>query len=405
MTQEQSLLISCLADFCHARKTQKPVAFESGINLKELFRIAEEQCVDGIVFDQCSSWLSMNSDFRKSFLAHVFLSVNRADILEDIVNRFQREGIKLIFMKGAVFRDSYPVPELRSMGDVDFIIHTEDREKADRIMMEEMGCQRLIDNHDVWTYWIGDFMFEIHNHMFYEYLANRVDYRAYFDRVWDSAHPGIVFGISADNLFVPDENLHFLYLITHTAKHIINNGSGFRAFLDMIMFARKNDDKLDWDWIKNELSELELLDFAKTCSALCQKWFEVKLPIEAAKISEDFLERITEKTFQDGIFGLENADNSEARSAKDIKRSKAPYGIAAIKYTIRQLFPTYRDMQLIPWYSWVDGKPWLLPAAWIYRWGYCLIHNLDRGKQMISEPYKQRAKVEDRKQLLHDWGL
>ena len=405
MTKEQSLLLSCLADFCQGRKTQEPQGAEADIDTDELYRIAEEQGVDGIVFNQCRTWLGMNGHFRKGFLGLVFLSANRTDLLKGIAERFRSKGIRLVCMKGAVFRDSYPVPELRSMGDVDFIIRPEDRDKADRIIRGEMGFSRMIDNHDVWTYWTGDIMFEVHTHMFYEYLANRVDYRSYFDRVWDSAHPGSAFGIRSDNLSEPDEELHLLYLIAHTAKHIINNGAGFRAFLDMVLFIRNNEDKLDWSHIREELGKLELLDFAGTCSAFCRRWFGVELPLKETGITDAFFDRVTEKMFRDGVFGLDNAENLVAKPAKLMKRSGSTYGVSAVRYTINLLFPPYRNMQLIPWYSWVDGKPWLLPAAWVYRWFYCLVHKQERGKDLISGPYKQKEEIQDREQLLREWGL
>ena len=405
MTREQSFLIQCLGDFCNGEKTQRPSGDGGAIDTDAFCRIAEEQCVDGIVFDQCASWLGMHAGLRKGFLGLVFLSANHADILQEIMERFRREGIRVVCMKGSVFRDSYPVPELRSMGDVDLIIHPEDQEKADRVMMEGMHCQRLINNHDVWAYWIGDLMYEIHTHMFYEFLANRVDYRSYFDRVWGSARPGTVFGIQCDNLLVPDAELHLLYLLTHTAKHIINNGTGFRAFLDMVMFVRAHGTELDRGHLEQELSRLDLLDFARTCFTLCRRWFRVEMPLDGMPLSEEFLARITEKVFRDGIFGLGNAENAVAKPAKLIQRAGGSYGASALKYTVRLLFPPYRNMQLIPWYSWVDGKPWLLPAAWVYRWFYCLSHKQAWGRELIREPYEQKDRVRDREQMLREWGL
>ena len=50
----------------------------------------------------------------------------------------------MVLMKGSVVQESYPVPALRSMGDIDIIIHTEDREKTDAVMQAE-GYSRMID--------------------------------------------------------------------------------------------------------------------------------------------------------------------------------------------------------------------------------------------------------------------
>ncbi len=76
----------------------------------------------------------------------------------------------------------------------------------------------MIDRQEVWAYQRPTLMFEIHDTMFYEHLANKVDYRGYFERVWDSA---VSVGGHA---FLPKPELHFLYLMAHTAKHIVNYG-------------------------------------------------------------------------------------------------------------------------------------------------------------------------------------
>ena len=54
----------------------------------------------------------------------------------------------------------------------------------------------MIDNHAVWTYWIDQFVFEVHDHMFYEQLTNDFDYKGYFDHIWDKRENACVFGAS-----------------------------------------------------------------------------------------------------------------------------------------------------------------------------------------------------------------
>lgn len=404
-TFEQRFLLKCLSDFCSGRETQAP---PEELDVEELFRLANEHSVDSLIFTQCRKWLGLNAGtarFQSVFLWHVFYSVNRAAFLREIAERFRAEGIDLLCMKGAVFRDAYPEPALRTMGDIDLVIRPNDRKAADRILCEDMCLSRQIDNHAVWTYWIEQFEFEIHDHMFYENLANRFDYRSYFDRVWEHVHHEAVFGIEAENLYVPDEEYHFLFLMAHTAKHIINNGSGFRAYLDMVLLARRWTERLDWPWIEKELTEMGLLEFTRTCFALCERWFGVKMPLEQAPLDEDFFATVTEKTFTDGVFGLDNPMNAGAHSAKEIKRAERPYWVSAAGLTMRRLFPAYRDMQLIPWYSFVNGRPWLLPAAWVYRWFYVLRRKKTTGVDLLREPYALRQTIEKRENFIRGWGL
>ena len=405
LTLEQGFLLSCMGDLVRGVPTDMPGA---GLDWKKLFTLSNEHCLDSLIFAQCRKWMGKDQNeeaFRAIFSWHVFYSVNRSDFMKEIAERFCKEGIPFLCIKGSVLRDYYPEPALRTMGDIDIVIKTDDRQKTDQILREEMGFQRMIDNHSVWTYWKDQFQFEIHDHMFYEDLANKVDYKGYFDTVWEQCHNASVFGIQSPFLYVPDENFHFLYLIAHIAKHVLNNGSGFRAYLDMVFMVKECGDRLNWQVLSKELDNLKLLTFAKTCFSCCERWFGMEMPLHLDHLEDSLFEAITGKTFRDGVFGLDNDENQPASAAKEIQQSRSPYSFAAVKRGFKKLFPPYRDLQLVPWYSFVDGKPWLLPAAWIYRWFYCAGKKLKHSVKLISEPFTKKKDVLNRQQLMKDWGL
>ncbi len=397
MTSEQAYFIQLLRDFVHQSPSLEP---PDSLNWDLITQYAADQDLNGIVYFQCRDRKSIDAKVReklhRGFLSDAYRAVNGEAAMAELTSRFDETGIDYLPFKGEVLRQYYLVPELRTMGDRDILIHPEDRKASDRIMTE-LGYSKFVDNHAVWTYQRPALMFEIHDVMFYEHLANSVDYRSYFNRVWDSALP------SDGHRFLPEPELHFLYLMTHTAKHVINHGMGFRAFLDMVFFCR-GENALDWTSLREKLEELSLYDFTLRCFSLCEAWFNVKMPLSGEAPSAEFLSEATEKIFHDGIFGLENEDNAAAHSAKEIARDDMPYGLAAIRLIFRSLFPSYEDMQLIPWYAWVDGKPWLLPAAWIYRWFYVLCKKRDVGKTKLREPF-ERQHIEKRQFMLKRWGL
>ena len=129
------------------------------------------------------------------------------------------------------------------------------------------------------------------------------------------------------------------------------------------------------------------------------------MPLKSPGLNESFYVRATEKTFQDGVFGLDNDANSGAHSAKEIKRSAYPYWVTSLLLMLRKLFPPYRDMQLIPWYSFVDGRPWLMPFAWVYRWIYCFIHKRQASTALLIEPIQKKKIIQSRQEFIRDWGL
>ena len=404
MGNEQRFILQCLQDFCKDQKTGKP-AYD--LDLDTVYTIALDQSIGGIVYYQCSDWLSCTDtgkDFRRLLMQDMYYSENRKALVREAENLLAANRIPAVYMKGSVVRDWYPVPALRSMGDIDFIIHTEDRDIVDRIMTQELGYAKFVDNHAVWTYYINDLAFEVHDQMFYEHLTNTFDYIGYFDNIWTHIRPGCVFGQKSELIYIPEEDYHFLYLMTHLAKHVVNKGSGLRSYLDLVMFVQ-HFPELDWKKIEHELDSIQLLSFTKTCFALCERWFDVNMPIGHELLDEDFYSEVTAKTFRDGTFGLTNKQNQAANSAKEIKRDNGNYLVSVLKLFIHKLFPSYRDMQLIPWYSFVDGRPWLMPAAWIYRWIYCITHKFTHSVRKLFEPLIFRKKIEARERLIKDWGL
>ncbi len=402
---EKAFFLGILRDLCAGRKTPRPDTLP---DVAALARIAEAHDLGSIVYSQCRRWaetLPGCGALRRDFLNDAAMSVNRADIFRDIVTAFSGPGIPVTVMKGAVLREYYPEPALRSMGDMDLVVRREDREESDRIMTEALGFRKFVAEPAVWSYCIDRIMVEIHGRMFYEDLSASADYPSYFDRVWEHCRRARVYGTECGSLYVPEDEFHFIYLMAHTAKHVTVGGSGFRAYLDMAMTARSAGEGMDWDEIGAELEKLELFQFTKTCFSLCERWFGVSMPYEKEPLDEEFYRKATAKTFADGVFGFGNRENETAGAAKEIGLSAEPYNVAAVKRGIRKFFPSYENMRITPWYSFVDGRPYLLPAAWAYRLGYCSVNKFRESMHFLAQPFTEKAEVKARQEFLRQWGL
>lgn len=399
MMLQHACFLQFLRDYVHGCPSSLP---PEQVDWMQIARDAEEQSLGGIIYVQCRKLLPTHSEALKrlhqGFYSAVYTYFNSKTALMQVGEKLKKAHVAYLPFKGEIIRCYYPNPELRIMGDLDILIHHRDREKVDGIM-RRLGYNKFVDNHAVWTYLKPNLMFEIHNEIFYEYLCNSVDYKEYFRYIWDTA-------VRVDDTcrYEPEPNRHFLYLICHMAKHIINKGIGFRAFLD-ITFMTLNEEKLDWKWITDELEKIELLGFAKMCFAFCQRWFGVTMPLEPEQLDENFFEEVTAKTFNDGTFGLHNDQNEGAHSAKEHRHLGMPYWKTMLFLTWKKMFPPYKDMQLIPWYSFVDGKPWLMPVAWIYRWIYTGVHKFESSRDLLMEPFVKRDIIEKRERYLKAWKL
>lgn len=81
---------------------------------------------------------------RSQCLQTIALQTMRAGSMVHLIEKMEKEGIDHLLFKGYVLKDYYEVPELRTYGDIDFLIHPEDREKCDALMLRE-DFQRKTD--------------------------------------------------------------------------------------------------------------------------------------------------------------------------------------------------------------------------------------------------------------------
>ena len=86
MTEDQVLFLQILEDFCHDRPSECP---SEPFDQESLCLTASRQDLEGLVYAQCRAWWNdqhMSGATVSAFLGNVFLSVNRADLLREIVS-------------------------------------------------------------------------------------------------------------------------------------------------------------------------------------------------------------------------------------------------------------------------------------------------------------------------------
>lgn len=397
MHTEEKLLLQLLSDHIHGRRTE---ASPDSCDWEQVAAIAREQYLSGIAYTQLRDVLPGSDSVRQKlhggFLREVFHDVCSMEEYKTVSRALTEAQIPFLPMKGIHLCRYYPIPELRCMSDIDMVIRPEDRQRCHEVMTA-LGFSCSVDLHEVWTYRQDMVSFEIHDLMMYEDLTNGFDLRGYFAGVWNHT-----VDVGGGRLEI-DPSFHFLFLLVHLAKHALNAGCGFRNYLDLVLMSR--GEVLDYAWIETELRKMGLWKFAGVCFALCERWFGVKMPMEAARLDEAFFEKVTAKTIHDGAFGLDNEENHISGTARDIKRAKSGYWLTAAGLVLRYLFPSYRNMHLIPQYSFVDGRPWLMPVAWIYRFWYCIRHKLSDGREKLLQPLTQREEIERKNDFMDQWGL
>lgn len=279
---------------------------------------------------------------------------NRAAMAQLLSARLKDNGIRHIFMKGYVLRDYYPVPELRTFGDIDLVIELPDREKCHRLMLEQ-GFEPITDWEPVYSYRRQTEHYELHTELIETDVSGQADFRGYFQGLWQHVIS------NGENSLQFEPEYHFLYLMVHLAKHIKGSGAGIRMYMDIAVFLRRFPD-LDWDWIWGELERQNFTAFSGTVLAFVRRYFGVDCPGLRQDVEDRVLEELAELSLSGGTFGRFGKDPGTLSLEAENRGEERISRLGALS---RRLFPAAKTIESR--YTYLRDKPWLLPVAWVHR--------------------------------------
>ncbi len=377
MTAGEKLLIAALSD--HLRGVPKTESGEAEI--EEALEISRGHGLAGIAFAQLGGGNGPDRERKKlSAIGTCAVGyVRRRENYEELKNAFEENGLWFVPVKGILIAEEYPEPALRVMGDTDIIVGKNER-KAVENLLKTLGYRETSRTGDT-----GSF----------ENATGSLDVRA-----GDPAETGITVPEDASaGEILPDRTEHFVYLIAHLANHIKETGCGIRQFFDIAVMT--NSGGIDGEKALELLRKKGLEDFAGNALCLVEKWFGTKAPFEIAKCDDEVISALEGETLKSGVFGRKNEKNELLFSARN-----ATDGAGPVRLFFRRLFPPYRQMKMFGYCGWLNGRPWLLPAAWIVRIFRCVFTRTPgESWKTATEPFTRRTEIEERASYLKRLGI
>ncbi len=275
---------------------------------------------------------------------------NKADMFEKISRKLSENGISHMPVKGWYVRTLYPVPELRTFGDIDILINKQDRQKTDEVFVEN-GYTINENWEPTYSYHKGASRCEVHTELMDSDLGKGKQVISYFSDALKTAQKDV------GERFSPQKDLHLIYLFCHLAKHLYKGGAGIRMYMDIAFFLKENADSLNFKKIDEDFKKLHLEKFFKTVAFACGEWFQIELPFEINDVKQESIEALKEYTFGADLFG-KSRDKSIISLRNDETGSKS----SVLKDT---LFPNAEKIQ--ERYKFIKGRKYLLPVAWVAR--------------------------------------
>ena len=349
------------------------VTLKTDINYKKLYNCAKAHNLSAILFSIVNTSENKDAVEKVVFdrLRNDFLdSVMRYDIQSEIISDFDAllsDGkIYHIFFKGAEIREYYPVPQARVMGDIDVLIEESRRDEVKKLLTQN-GYTAVNTNGAVYDYEKDGVRLEVHTRI----ISGRVGSSNAEEGFADAVTHGKSKGNSLSDTLETD--YHFAYLIAHLAHHFWFYGAGIKLIFDLAVFQKQFE--INYEKALEILREVSLYEFAKVALSVCHKWFGV---------GKDFscdTEKTEEFIVSFGVFGNVNRNNAAVIQRKELEEGKRS---SAVSTRIRLMFPPYEKMKNIPYISFIEGRPYLTPLAWVYR----IFYNLKYRKSFVKDATK-----------------
>lgn len=361
--------------------SQKPdVQRVSTMDLSSIYRIAKRHSMTAIIYMSLDSTnaLDYNSTTIKLWREDKEKAIRKSLLLDAELSGLslllQKNKIWYMPLKGSILKHFYPKLGMREMSDCDILFDSQYRNTVCELM-QGMGYRRDSHGrcHDVY-FKPPVCNFEMHISLFGSTHRKRfADYYADVEQrlIRDKDNPFL--------MHFSDEDF-YIYLIAHAGKHYENAGTGIRTLMDVFVYNRAKGSGLDREYIRSELSKLELDGLEADLFKLSDKLFGSPTNI-FGKIFDENEEKQLSFILGSGTHGT--AENAvESRFSKLDNASESNAGKMKRSYYLSRLFP---DMQ---WYKahypYCYRHKWSIPLNFIYRVFHALFFKRKKLKNEIK---------------------
>lgn len=341
------LMISCLGNVLFDRELE----FDQDITAQELvevYKLSKRHDMAHIVGISLAKagLLEKTSEIAERFEKEQYLAVFRYENFKYEIDRlckiFDEEKIPYVLLKGAVIRDFYPEPWMRTSCDLDVLVKEEDLDTAIKALTEKLGYK--VDGnkrfHDIDLFSESGVHLELH----FNIKENIPALDNVLSRVWEYA---LKANEDPQRFNLTNEFLLY-HLMAHAAYHFVGGGCGVRPLIDIYLL--KNKLKYDESVLKQLCEESGIGKFYSSVFKLCECWFEGAEHIVLTDEMQKFI-------LQGGAYGTRKAHIAARQEARGGKGGYAMSRIFAPYDVLKQRYPKLRGRAQMPIYQvrrWID---------------------------------------------------
>lgn len=341
---------------------------------QELFALAQTHKILPLVYETVYTAPSL-MELDPQVLAAVKSRVRKQVMLQTVrtgeflrlYETLSREGIRLLVVKGAVCRNLYPQPDHRPSGDEDVLLPPGQLENVHRLFAE-FGMQAqenpgLSAAHEITYRKQGNSLhIELHKTLFPPQSDAYGDLNRFFVGAFDRAVTEQVQGVQVATMGYTD---HLFYLLCHAFKHFLHSGFGIRQVCDIMLYANRYAERIDWTQILENCRQIRAEKFAVAVFQIGKNHLGVEpdraacptawrqLEVDEVPMLEDLL---SGGLYGDATMGRRHSSNMTLEAVAAQKQGRRSRGV------LSSVFPPADKLE--GRYPYLRTKPYLLPVAW-----------------------------------------
>lgn len=352
MNVTQKQLAVCLSKAIRNQEFTKDVEIE----IDDLMEEAKTHDVRGLVYKVLKAQYDLSA-YQKEIVLQSYTQSRYFQLALQTLSKLKEAGIRVVLLKGSVLKSLYPMPDLRTMGDVDVLVPKHQLTDVHQALTELGYTKRESHNekHDVYD---GQgFHLEVHWS-----LVNTSRQQGSEDFETALWHQLQEVSISNQTFFTLSNEDFLIHLLIHVADHMRSSGFGIRQLCDITLWIEHHPD-LDWSLVEQQLETLKLTRFSLYLFLICHRLLGLELREEwgSEVIEERVINDFMTVIFENGVHGK--------REKNQHFGNNLAYKIAqegSIWVRLRLLFPSLKSLP--EYYGYAHRYPLLLPLAWIHRW-------------------------------------
>lgn len=284
------------------------------IHWEELYVLALEQGVQGIVFDSLEKlqydmrppkdlllkWIANITVMERTYATYV-------STIQEIADIIKAEDLAMLVLKGYGCSLNYPIPHRRPCGDIDIFVmakdgtHSSDMVKRVNNAITESNKGTFIhdnDHHSVIQY--GKFVIENHESIL---DINTHKSSAVLNKLLESlASDCLQTSQRTNGMVLPSVEFYSIHLLRHMANDFATVKTTLRHVLDWGTFVAKNN--IDWNFVYKVMHRANMHKFLNAINSICVDYlgYDSKT-FRIEKRDDELRDRVLEDILYSGFQG------------------------------------------------------------------------------------------------------